>query len=173
MPSTWPAARLTAPRTGARPPSIHSLSGVTAITHHELLMGELPSQAAPNPPRRSPTYAVRARKNLPGPPDAYKKFWLLKPARAAEAICVGRPTSPLCATRSRRGSPRPTLAILTSKRKGRQARPLCRLPDGRGRHPTADVPGDYRNRHQGHMKRSIAIHSTATDGRSTSKCQAK
>src|SRR5262249_52867875 len=26
---------------------------------------------------------------------------------------------------------------------GGQPRPLCRLPDGRGRHPTADVPGDF------------------------------
>src|SRR5499427_4433106 len=28
------------------------------------------------------------------------------------------------------------------RREGRQPRPLCRLPDGRGRHPTANVPGD-------------------------------
>ena len=29
------------------------------------------------------------------------------------------------------------------RREGRQPRPLCRLPDGRGRHPTANVPGDF------------------------------
>src|SRR5438445_9424566 len=28
------------------------------------------------------------------------------------------------------------------RREGRQPRPLCHLPDGRGRHPTANVPGD-------------------------------
>jgi hypothetical protein len=58
---------------------------------------------------------------------------------------------------------------------------LCRLPDGRGRHPTANVPGDFApdrgtttaTATSASMKRSIAIHSTATDGRSTSKCQAK
>src|ERR1700674_6023642 len=67
------------------------------------------------------------------------------------------------------------------RRKGGEPRTLCRLPDGRGRHPTANVPGDFAA-HRGtttatatsaSMKRSIAIHSTATDGRSTSKCQAK
>ena len=26
---------------------------------------------------------------------------------------------------------------------GREPRPLCRIPDGRGRHPTANVPGDF------------------------------
>ena len=29
------------------------------------------------------------------------------------------------------------------RREGREPRPLCRLPDGRGRHPTANVPGDF------------------------------
>src|SRR5262245_30217827 len=28
------------------------------------------------------------------------------------------------------------------RREGREPRPLCRLPDSRGRHPTANVPGD-------------------------------
>ena len=28
------------------------------------------------------------------------------------------------------------------RRKGREPRPLCRLPDGRSRHPTANIPGD-------------------------------
>ena len=29
------------------------------------------------------------------------------------------------------------------RREGRQPRTLCRLSDGRGRHPTANVPGDF------------------------------
>src|SRR5262245_35086050 len=29
------------------------------------------------------------------------------------------------------------------RRESREPRPLCRLPNGRGRHPTANVPGDF------------------------------
>ena len=29
------------------------------------------------------------------------------------------------------------------RREGGEPRPLCYLPDGRGRHPTANVPGDF------------------------------
>ena len=69
--------------------------------------------------------------------------------------------------------------LIQDRRKGRKPRQLCRLPDGRGRHPTANVPGDFApdrgtttaTATSASMKRSIAIHSTATDGTSTSKCQ--
>ena len=58
---------------------------------------------------------------------------------------------------------------------------ICRPPDGRGRHPTANVPGDFAadrgttaaTATSASMKRTIAIHSAATDGRSASKCQRK
>ena len=66
-------------------------------------------------------------------------------------------------------------------RKGGEPRTLCRLPNGGGRHPTANVPGDFAadrgttaaTATSASMKRTIAIHSTATDRRSASKCQRK
>ena len=62
-----------------------------------------------------------------------------------------------------------------------QPRPLCRLPDGRGRHPTANVPGDFAADRgttaaattSASVRRSMVMHSRATDGRSASKCQRK
>src|SRR4249919_3196741 len=67
------------------------------------------------------------------------------------------------------------------RRQGGEPRTLCRLPNGGGRHPTANVPGDFAadrgttaaTATSTSMKRTIAIHSTATDGRSASKCQRK
>src|SRR5262249_5922197 len=65
------------------------------------------------------------------------------------------------------------------RREGREPWPLCRLPDGRGRHPTANVPGDSAA-HRGtaaaattsaSMRRSTVMRSRATDRRSASKCQ--
>jgi hypothetical protein len=62
-----------------------------------------------------------------------------------------------------------------------EPRPLCRLPDGRGRHPTANVPGDSAA-HRGtaaaattsaSMRRSTVMRSRATDRRSASECQGK
>jgi hypothetical protein len=67
------------------------------------------------------------------------------------------------------------------RREGREPRPLCRLPDGRGRHPTANVPGDSAA-HRGtaaaattsaSMRRSTVLRSRATDGGSASECQGK
>src|ERR1700719_1952720 len=102
-----------------------------------------------------------------------------------------RPEFHLCATESQRlnlnlpmwglVADEPQREADQDRRKGRQPRPLYRLPDGRGRHPTANVPGDFApdrgtptaTATSASMKRSIALHSTATDGRSTSKCQAK
>src|SRR5262245_55618208 len=67
------------------------------------------------------------------------------------------------------------------RREGRQPRPLCRLPDGRGRHPTANVPGDSAARRgtaaaattSASMRRSTVMRSRATDGMSASECQGK
>src|SRR5262245_41322589 len=59
------------------------------------------------------------------------------------------------------------------RREGREPRPLRRLPDGRGCHPTANVPGDFAA-HRGttaaatpsaSMRRSIVMRSRATTGR--------
>src|SRR5262249_942845 len=67
------------------------------------------------------------------------------------------------------------------RREGREPRPLCCLPDGRGRHPTANVPGDSAA-HRGtaaaattsaSMRRSTVMRSRATDGMSASECQGK
>src|SRR5262249_42687579 len=67
------------------------------------------------------------------------------------------------------------------RRESREPRPLCRLPNGRGRHPTANVPGDFAA-HRGtaaaattsaSMRRSTVMHSRATDGMSASERQGK
>jgi hypothetical protein len=58
-------------------------------------------------------------------------------------------------------------------------RPLRRLPDGRGRRPTANVPGDFAPHRrtaaattcQHQRECSMVRRSTATNGRSPSKCQ--
>ena len=62
---------------------------------------------------------------------------------------------------------------------GRQPRPLCHLPDGRGRHPTTNVPGDTAADRgttaaattRASMKRSIVTRSSAIDRRNASRCQ--
>jgi hypothetical protein len=66
-------------------------------------------------------------------------------------------------------------------RQGRQPRPLRRLPDGQGRHPSADVPGDSAAHCRTAaaasactgMRCSMVMRSRATDGRSASRCQQK
>ena len=66
------------------------------------------------------------------------------------------------------------------RREGREPRPLCRLPDGRGRHPTANVPGDSAVDRgataaattSASVRRDV-MHSRATDGTSASECQGK
>src|SRR5215831_12596402 len=67
------------------------------------------------------------------------------------------------------------------RREGGEPRPLCYLPDGRGRHRTANVPGDFAA-HRGtaaaattsaSMRRSTVMRSRATDGMSASECQGK
>ena len=61
----------------------------------------------------------------------------------------------------------------------REPRPLCYLPDGRGRHRTANVPRDFAA-HRGataaattraSMKRLIVTRSSAIDRRNASRCQ--
>src|SRR6201993_3723984 len=67
------------------------------------------------------------------------------------------------------------------RREGRETRPLRRLPDGRGRHPTANVPADIAADRRtaaaattsASVRRSMVVHSAATDRRSASKCQGK
>jgi hypothetical protein len=64
---------------------------------------------------------------------------------------------------------------------GRQPRPLCRIPNGRGRHPTANVPGDSAAHCRTPaaaaactgMRCSMVMRSRATEGRSASRCQQK
>ena len=58
---------------------------------------------------------------------------------------------------------------------------LRRISDGRGRHPTADVPRDFAAdcgttaaaTTSASVRRPMILRSTATDGRSASKCQRK
>src|SRR5262249_43275086 len=66
-------------------------------------------------------------------------------------------------------------------RESREPRPLCRLPDGRGRHPAANVPGDFAA-HRGtaaaattsaSVRRSMVVRSRPTNRRSASLCQGK
>src|SRR5262245_51505883 len=67
------------------------------------------------------------------------------------------------------------------KRESREPRPLCRLPNGRGRHLTANVPGDFAA-HRGtaaaattsaSVRRSMVVRSRPTNRRSASPCQGK
>src|SRR6516165_5573107 len=67
------------------------------------------------------------------------------------------------------------------RRESREPRPLCRLPNGRGRHPTANVPGDFAA-HRGtaaaattsaSVRRSMVVRSRPTNRRSASPCQGK
>src|SRR5260370_28465036 len=68
-----------------------------------------------------------------------------------------------------------------NRREGGEPRSLCRLPDGRGRHPTTNVSGDFAADRGttaaaspcASMRRSMLVRSRATDGRSASKCQGK
>jgi len=67
------------------------------------------------------------------------------------------------------------------RREGRQPRPLCRLSDGRGRHPTADAPGDFTAdcgttaaaTTSASVRGAMVMGSRATDGSRASKCQQK
>ena len=68
------------------------------------------------------------------------------------------------------------------RRQGREPRTLCRLSDGRGRHPTANVPEDSaahcRNCGRSHHQRQRNVFDgpafkRATDGKGVSQCQGK
>src|SRR5271157_2196273 len=55
-----------------------------------------------------------------------------------------------------------------------------RLPDGRSRHPTANVPGNFADDRRAaaaatsaSVRRSMVMHSRSTDGRTAPKCQEK
>jgi len=82
----------------------------------------------------------------------------------------------------------PTISAISCarwRRRSRSARkceprPLCRLPDGRGRHRTASSKrfcGSSRSYGRSHHQRQRetfdVMHSSATDRRSASKCQGK
>src|SRR5262245_23022098 len=67
------------------------------------------------------------------------------------------------------------------RRESREPRPLCYLPDGRGRHRTANVPGVFAA-HRGTaaaaaasvgLSRSMVMHARATDRRSSSQMLGK
>src|SRR6516165_10528409 len=65
------------------------------------------------------------------------------------------------------------------RRESREPRTLCRLPNGGGRHPTTNVPGDSAADRgttaaattRASMKRSIVTRSSAIDRRNASRCQ--
>ena len=67
------------------------------------------------------------------------------------------------------------------RRESGEPRPLRCLPDGGGRHPTANVPGDLAIDRgtttaaatSVRVRRRFVTHSKAPDGRSTSKCHRK
>src|SRR5262249_40201057 len=66
------------------------------------------------------------------------------------------------------------------RREGGELRTLCRLPNGGGRHPTTNVPGDTAADRRtmaaattrASIKRSIVTRSRAIDRRNPSTCQA-
>src|SRR5947209_5830090 len=68
-----------------------------------------------------------------------------------------------------------------NRREGGEPRSLRRLPDGRGRYPRTNVPGDFAADRGiaaaasacASMRRSMVVRSRATDERSASKCQGK
>src|SRR5271154_2453676 len=68
-----------------------------------------------------------------------------------------------------------------NRREGGEPRPLYRLPDGRGRHPTADVPGDTAAHCRttaaaatsASVRWTMIIYSRATDRRSAPERQGK
>src|SRR5260221_8825515 len=65
------------------------------------------------------------------------------------------------------------------RREGGEPRTLCRLPNGGGRHPTTNVPGDSAadrgttaaTTTRASMKRLIVTRSSAIDRRNASRCQ--
>jgi hypothetical protein len=67
------------------------------------------------------------------------------------------------------------------RREGGEPRTLCRLPNGGGRHPAANVPGDSAADRgttaaattSTSVRRSMSMHSRATDRGNASKCQGK
>src|ERR1019366_1700766 len=67
------------------------------------------------------------------------------------------------------------------RREGGESRTLCRLPNGRGCHPTGNVPGDFAADRRtataattsASVRRPMVMRSRATDGRSASQCQGK
>ena len=72
-----------------------------------------------------------------------------------------------------------SLTSLKEKREGGEPRTLCRLPNGGGRHPTTNVPGDTAADRgttaaattRASMKRSIVTRSRAIDRSNASRCQ--
>src|SRR5262249_14502834 len=67
------------------------------------------------------------------------------------------------------------------RREGREPQPLHHLPDGRGRHRTANVPGDFAADRgtaaaaatSAGVRRSMVMHSRVADGRSASQMPGK
>jgi hypothetical protein len=67
------------------------------------------------------------------------------------------------------------------RREGGEPRTLRRLPDGRGRHPAANVPGDFAADRgttaaaatSAGVRRSMVMHSRVADGRSASQMPGK
>src|SRR5262249_25195269 len=74
----------------------------------------------------------------------------------------------------------PGLDTTGGRRRG-EPRPLCYLPDGRGRHPAANVPGDFAADRgttaaaatSAGVRRSMVMHSRATDRRNASQMAGK
>jgi len=62
----------------------------------------------------------------------------------------------------------PAAATRRDRCEGGQPRPLRRVPDGRGRHPTANDPGDLaadrHARQNGQISSSVAVRSAKDDG---------
>jgi Transposase DDE domain group 1 len=71
--------------------------------------------------------------------------------------------------------------LIKIRREGSEPRTLHCLPDGRGRHPPANIPGDFAAdcgttaaaTTSASVRRAIVMRSQAIDGRSASKCQRK
>jgi len=78
------------------------------------------------------------------------------------------------------GSPCEDWSLTSPKEKLIKIGAKGRLPDGRSRHPTANVPGNFADDRRAaaaatsaSLRRSMVMHSRSTGGRTAPKCQGK
>ena len=119
--------------------------------------------------------------------DAAVMLLVRRKRRAASASCAGLQSRQLHADAGSAGGDQAMVAdqpageTRQNRSQGRAPRPLRHLPDGRGRGAERIVPGDSAAdcgtpataATSACVRRPMVMRSTATDGRSVSKCQRK